>query len=275
VARRGTAIQRGGQLMRTLRLVGVHLRIAALNEMQYRVNFLLSLLQSLIALGTGLIVLSLVFRRVGELNGWSRPELLVVLGVFTAIGGVVRSVIKPNIAQFIEDVRAGTLDYLLVKPADGQLLVGIRAVQLWQSIDVLVGAILVGVGLRQLPGGISISVAGLFLATLLLGVAMVYSLLMALGISAFWFVQSTQILEFFDGVWQAGRWPVSIYPRWLRIGLTLVVPVAFSVTVPAEVLTSRATGTTLAGMLGLSVALFGLTRWYWRFGLRHYTGASA
>jgi ABC-2 type transport system permease protein len=51
--------------------------------------------------------------------------------------------------------------------------------------------------------------------------------------------------------------------------------VAFAVTVPAEALTSRLTGTVLLAMLGLAALLFALARILWRVGLRHYTGASA
>lgn len=42
-----------------------------------------------------------------------------------------------------------------------------------------------------------------------------------------------------DGICQAGRWPVGIYPIWLRMGLTFIVPLAFAVTVPAEAVSGR------------------------------------
>ena len=74
---------------------------------------------------------------------------------------------------------------------------------------------------------------------------------------------------------QAGRWPVGIYPGWLRISLTFLVPVAFAVTVPAESLTGRLTVSTLLGTLALAAGFVAVTRWFWRFGLRHYTGTSA
>ena len=54
-------------------------------------------------------------------------------------------------------------------------------------------------------------------------------------------------VELFDGVYQAGRWPVGIYPGWLRVGLTFLVPLAFAVTVPAEALTSGPSVGTLLG----------------------------
>ena len=47
--------------MTTLRVALLHLRIGVMNDLQYRVNFALQILQSLLALATGLIVLALVY----------------------------------------------------------------------------------------------------------------------------------------------------------------------------------------------------------------------
>jgi len=92
---------------------------------------------------------------------------------------------------------------------------------------------------------------------------------------AFWVVRMDNILELFQGVYQAGRWPVAIYPNWLQVGLTFIVPVAFAVTVPAEDITGRLTGATLLETLAVTVLLLALSRWFWRFGLKPYSGASS
>jgi ABC-2 type transport system permease protein len=76
-------------------------------------------------------------------------------------------------------------------------------------------------------------------------------------------------------MYEAGRWPVGLYPPWLRIALTVVVPVAFAITVPVETLVGRLEATTLVATGVLAVAFLAGSRWFWRFGLRHYTGASA
>ena len=93
--------------------------------------------------------------------------------------------------------------------------------------------------------------------------------------SAFWLVRMDFVIELFDGMYQAGRWPVSVYPGWLRTGFTFLVPLAFAITVPAEALTGRATGWSLLGAAAFTAVLFALTRLLWRLGLRHYSGASA
>ena len=57
--------------MNTLRVGWMYLKVGVMNELQYRVNFFVQLLQSLIQVGTGLIMLSLVYSHTTKLHGWS------------------------------------------------------------------------------------------------------------------------------------------------------------------------------------------------------------
>jgi ABC-2 type transport system permease protein len=104
---------------------------------------------------------------------------------------------------------------------------------------------------------------------------MIYCFWLIVTTGAFWIVRMDEIHELFDGLYQSGRWPVTIYPSWLRVSLTYLVPIAFAVTVPAEAITSRLTVETIVTAAVFALVLFVFTRWWWRFGLRHYSGASA
>jgi ABC-2 type transport system permease protein len=261
--------------MRALRLIVLHLRVVAMYEMQYRINFFLQLFQSLLSTATGLVVIALVYGQVAELNGWNRSELLVVLGVFTVLGGLVQSVIKPNLVQFMEEIADGKLDFVLAKPVDAQLLVSIRAVRFWPAVDIVVGAVVVVVGAAGLtPSPGPVDVLG-FAVGLVLAAVILYSFLLILATTAFWFVRVDSFIESFDGIYQAGRWPVGIYPGWLRVGLTVVVPVGFAVTVPAQAVTGQLGWPALAGAVALASVLTVIARLLWRVGVRHYDGASS
>jgi ABC-2 type transport system permease protein len=257
------------------KLIWVYLRVGVMNELQYRVNFFLQIFQSSLALGTGLVGLALVFNHTSELGGWQRPELLAVMGVHILMGGVIQTIIQPNMERLMGDVQQGTLDYALTKPADSQLLVSIREVRIWQAVDIVMGLIVLGVAVAELQARLSVWQAAGFVAALLLGAAMIYSFWLILTTGAFWVVRMENVIELFQGVYQAGRWPVGIYPGWLRNGLTFLVPVAFAVTVPAEALTARLDLATLLGAALLALGLLLLARWIWRTGLRSYSGASA
>ena len=63
---------------------------------------------------------------------------------------------------------------------------------------------------------------------LLAGGVIVYSFWLILATLSFWFVRVENILVIFQSMYEAGRWPVSLYPGWLRFALTFLVPVAFA-----------------------------------------------
>ena len=261
--------------MNLFRLAWTYFKIGALNELQYRANFFVQLFQSLLALGTGLVGLALVFSHTGELGGWSRPELLAVMGVHILMGGLIRTTIQPNMERLMGDVQEGTLDYALTKPADSQLIVSVREVRIWQTVDVAMGLIVMLVAVFQMGAGVGLGQALAFSAALLMGGLMIYSFWLMLTTGAFWVIRMENIIELFQGVYQAGRWPVGIYPDWLRTGLTFLVPIAFAVTVPAEALTARLTPQTLLGAAALTGVLLIVARRVWKAGLRRYSGASA
>lgn len=261
--------------MRVVRLLGLFFRIGALNELQYRANFWLQILQALIALGTGVAVLGLVFSQTPALNGWSQPELLAVMGVHMVMGGLIGSLIQPNMERLRTDIREGTFDFVLTKPEDVQVLSSVREVRIWQLVDLLVGAGVVGYAISQLRTSIGPLEALAFAAALVLGALMIYCFWLVLTTISFWIVRIDEIHELFEGVYQSGRWPVTLYPGWLRISLTFLVPIAFAVTVPAQALTGRLTPEMLLLAAVFAALLLVGTRWFWRVGLKHYSGASA
>lgn len=261
--------------MRALRLFWLYTRLGILNELQYRVNFFVQILQSMVALGAGLAALALVFIYTQTLAGWTQPELLAVLGVYVLVGGLIKMTIQPNMTRLMEDVQEGTLDFVLTKPEDAQVLISVREIRLWQVVDVLLGALVLGVAISQLGKTIGVREAVLFAFALALGGAMIYSLWLIITTGAFWVVRMEHVTELLQGIYQAGRWPVDVYPGALRLGLTFLVPVGIAITVPAEALTARLTPQTLLLAVAVAGVLLLFSRWFWTFGLRHYTGASA
>ncbi len=258
-----------------LRLARLHLRVGVMNELQYRANFVLQMIESVVALGTGLVVLALIFDRTDTLDGWTRPQLLVVMGVFTMVGGIIGFVIEPNMGRVMTDVRQGTFDYVLTKPVDSQLLSGVREFRVWRLTDVALGLVVLVWGVTGLDTSLRVVDALAFAASLAAGSTLVYCLWLIVTSGAFWFVRMNEVQELFTGLYRAGQYPVTVYPAWLRLLLTYLVPIGFAITVPSESLTGRLTWQRGAITVGFLVLAFTLTRFVWVRGTRRYSGASA
>lgn len=174
-----------------------------------------------------------------------------------------------------QSIQGGTLDFALTKPVDSQVIVSVREFRLWQIVDILMGFVVLGWAVNDLKGSLGLVDALMFTAMLMLGMIMIYCFWLMLTTSAFWIIRVYEMINLFEGLYAAGRWPVGIYPGWLRSMLTFLVPVAFAVTVPSEILVGRVELKNLIGALLLTVALVVLARLVWRLGLRSYSGASA
>ena len=261
--------------MNYLRLFIVYFRLSVMGELAYRVNFYVQLFQSLVELATALTGLAVIFSYTQNLAGWSPNEMLALVGVYFITGGLIGLVIQPSLEQFITAVRDGTLDFTLIKPEDAQFLMSFQVVNIWKLIDIVMGFAVLITALIRLQSRVGAGQALAFGLMLLTGAVIIYSFWVILATLAFWFVRVENILVIFQSMYEAGRWPISLYPGWLRFALTFIVPVAFATTVPAEALTGRLTGNALAGAIVVACILLLISRVFWRVGLRHYSGASA
>lgn len=258
-----------------MKLVWTYIRLGVLNEMQYRANFFVAIVQSLLSVAVSIAVLALVYSHTNELHGWTESQLLVVLGVQILLGGVIHASVQPNMERLTQEVQDGKLDFALTKPVDSQLIVSMRELQLWQLVDVLSGAIVVAVGVSRLQTSVGAGHALAFLALLLIGASLLYCFWLFLATGSFWVISMWFLSDLFEGVYQVGRWPIGVYPGWLRYSMTYLIPIGFAVTVPAQAMTHRLHWATVLVAVAFAAAVFVVTRRFWRFGLRRYSGASA
>lgn len=252
-----------------------YLRIGVLGEMAYRANFFVQLFESAVSLVVALGGVAIVFQHTERLGEWLPDQMVVLVGIFLLIGGIINFVISPGMEQLMSDVREGTLDFALTKPADAQLLVTVRRFQIWKLVDVALGLLVMGVGLFRLRSEIGVGETAVFIFALICGTIIIYCFFILLATLSFWFIKVENILNIFQSTYSAARWPVSIYPLWLRFGLTFIIPIAFAVTVPVQGLIGQLDRELLFTMIFVTVGIGVSSRLFWRRGLRHYSGASA
>jgi len=256
-------------------LISLSLKVNTLRELEYRVNFFLQIVQSALSLVIGIGGIAIIFEHTDTLNGWNANQLLIIIGVYTLIGGVIGFVIRPSLQKVMEEVRMGTLDFTLLKPHDSQFMVSIKQFGIWHLLDVVLGLGIVVYALIQSNTVITIGQFLVFLLMLIAGMMIIYSFWLILTSTVFWLVRVDNILFIFESVYEAGRYPVTIYPNWLQFMLTFIVPIAFAITIPAQAIIGQLPTETGILALAIAIGIFVLARFVWTLGLRHYSGASA
>ena len=141
----------------------------------------------------------------------------MLVGIHFFLSGLIGIVMRPSMEALMEGIRLGTFDFLLIKPADSQLLASTQVVAPQAATDVVVGVGVIVFGMTRLGVSLGPLDVALFLVMLLAGLVIVYSFLLLLATCAFWFVKLENVLVIFQALFgNAGRWPVTIFPPWLR-----------------------------------------------------------
>jgi ABC-2 type transport system permease protein len=262
-------------ISRYARLLTLQFRMSAVTAMQYRADFLLKGAIAMMWLGVALIPLISVFHQRASVRGWTFPEALVVVGWFALMKGVLEGAISPSLTSVVEHVRKGTLDFLLLKPADAQFLVSTARFEPWRVMD-LAGALAVFTyafhRIGHAPRPQSIVVA---LALLAVGVCVLYALWILVVSASFWVVKVDNLSYLFGSLFDAGRWPISVFRGALWFAFTFIFPVALMTSYPAMALLDRLAPTTALIALGGGLAFASVARLVWRRALAFYTSASS
>jgi len=258
-----------------MRVLGALWKLNAAEELQYRANFVASFASTCFYLLTALLTLSLFFRHATSLGGWAFWEVVVLLGVFNALSGLVEAILRPGIGDLAAQVRSGNLDLVLSRPVDAQVFVTFRHIDIWRLADILLGLGVSAYALLHLgrfPTALQITA---FFVTFGAAALVVYAIWVTLMSLAFWFVSVENIATLFDAVFEGARYPVSAYPAALRFLFFYLLPVAWTTTIPASALTGRLSLGTAVVATGVGLAALVFSRLLWRAAIRRYTGASS
>ncbi|MCC6728026.1 MAG: ABC-2 family transporter protein [Chthonomonadales bacterium] len=261
--------------MRYLRLLLVFYRTSVQTDIEYRADFFTRIIASLLGLATTLGALSLAYQYTTLLKGWTFQDALVLIAVYYLMDGLIEMTVAPNMRQVMTQIRDGTLDYVVLKPVSAQFLASFRTLNIWRAANALVGVALCTHAVLRLSVSAGLAQALLFALTLACGLCVVYAVWLTLVTLTFWFVKIDNIEQIVWQAFEAGRYPIDIYPAWLRGALTYVIPISFIITVPAEALTGRLGASTAAVACIVAACALAAASAFWRYGLKHYTGASA
>lgn len=260
---------------RYLYLLRTQLRTSLLLGMQYRADFLIDGLISLFWTVTAVTPLFIIFRGRDTIAGWTYHKALLVTGWFTLLSAILEGGINPSLTGIVDHIRKGTLDFVLLKPADAQFLVSTSRFEPWRATNILTAVALFTYAfakMHRLP-----SPTGLLEAVLLLGCAtlLLYSLWILTASAAFYVVKVDNLTYLFESFFDAARWPIDVFRGAMRFVFTFLIPLALMTTFPARAMVGELAPTTLLFSLLGAVAFAALARAVWIRSIAHYTSASS
>jgi len=243
-------------------------------ELEFRANFFAKVAQNLVWTVFFVMILLVIYRNTNTVAGWTRGQSFVLAATCFLMNALI-SALFLSLQEIPQQVRQGTLDFVITRPVDTQFWVSTRKFNFDQVGTMIAGFLMVGYGIVTSglhPNALQwISYTVLLLASL----AIFYSFYLILMTTGIWLVRVDNLWVLGDSVMQVCRYPIDIYNSGLQRMFTFIVPLAFVATIPAREL---AKGLNLEMVwIGLiwAVVSVAVSRWFWNFALSHYGSASS
>lgn len=214
------------------------LRIAIASATAYRANFILSNLIALMSNIAFPLVTFLIYRAGASFRGWNVYEVLLIQSVFTMATGTANMLFDGIVWSTMQRVVDGTLDIILIKPVDCLFYLLAAAVNINSLLTVAGGGVLFLVACSHLPAPSWF--AGIqFIALFITGLLVMLGTELLMAATSFKWVANSRIPEIYGSVLMFGNYPLTIFPKWIAIVNTFILPVMLVGFYPAAALLSR------------------------------------
>lgn len=243
-------------------------------ELEFRANFIAKLLQNCVWIVFFLLIVLVIYRNTDSVAGWNRGDAFILAATVFLMESFSRAFFN-SLIEIPEQVRKGTLDFVVTKPIDSQFWVTVRRFNFDLIGSIIAGAVMLGYGVAT--NGHPVGPPNWFGFTLLFGASIVLynsfmTMLMTLGI---WLVRVDNLWVLGETVQQIARYPIDIFRPEIKLLLTFYLPLAFVASVPASQLVHGFNPGMVFVGIAWAAGLFTLARLYWRFAMRHYSSASS
>lgn len=261
--------------MNTVKLLSAFLKVNIQMSLAYRADTVVNILLNVMWLGWELLSLGIIFNNTQTIGGWGFGELIALLGVFRLVHTLMIALVWPNTEKFNQSIRDGSMDYTLLQPVNSMFLVTFSRITVWRAWDLVLAAVLIVVGIN-LAGETTTPIQILaFLVLTASGALIIYSLWIVLIALTFWFTKFDNNVTILQALMDTGRYPVTVYPWWMRILVTFIIPIAVATTVPLQGLRGELTIGRVLMFIAIGVASFLVASQAWKAGLKKYSGASS
>lgn len=261
--------------MHTLKVLSSLLKINIQMSLAYRTDTIINIALNIMWLGWDLLSLSIIFNNTTTIGGWGFPQLIALLGVFRLINTMMIALVWPNTEKFNQSIRDGSMDYTILQPVNSMFLTTFSRITIWRVWDLILALVLITIGISMAGDAITPLQILIFVLLAISGMIVIYSIWIVLIALTFWFTKFDNNVTIMQALLDSGRYPVSVYPVWLRILITYVIPIAVATTIPLQGLRGDLNFGRVLIFLAIGISSFLVASRVWKAGLKRYSGASS
>jgi ABC-2 type transport system permease protein len=265
------------RLSRIFKIWQLALKNRFMERMVYRLNFFLMTVAVVMQMILTLAFVRVIYGYINNLSGWNYHQALMVAASYMIIEGLLWATCSYLMAITVQ-VRTGTLDILMVKPMDTQILVSIWQgdPEDWARVVTAIAIFIYVVPGLHLSGMAFAINLGFYLYLIVCAYLILYSITLVIRSLSFWLTDSGNLFYIAESITRMSQYPTDIFfQRFAKIFFSSIIPIAFIATVPAKIFIFGPDWRLMLYATCLAAIFTASSRMFWKFALKHYTSASS
>ena len=244
--------------------------------MGFKINFILWIFVEGLWFALQLAFMAVIYRHTERIATWTQWQVVFLVGAHHFVQQLFVALFMNNCVKLSENVRTGTLDFLLLMPANARFLISLRHVDFGAFINAgSAVAVMVYAGMKLQLSPTLPQLAG-FGLLLVFGLTIHYSVMYLLACISFWTVRAEGIVWGYYNLFHLARMPDEAFRGAFRAVFTFVVPVLLVTNVPVKLIVDKlGHPAEMLWLVAFSVLFFLLSEWFWRRSVRRYASASS
>lgn len=262
------------QVLYVIGMYGHFLKVYIKTLVEYRADTIIAVIAGIVAQGSTLIFLTVIFKRIPQLAGWEFNELVFMFGL-AATGRALNQTFLNAPFSLTGFIRSGRMDMMMVRPV-GVLFQAIGYSQELNGVGQLfTGLAIMSYSASHLTISWTFSHVLYAIVALICSAILQFSILLTISVLTFWIQEVRSLIYPVTWLYDFTRYPLHIFHPILRGLLTYVIPYSLASFYPSAYLL-RPTDYGWAAWCVPAVTLVVLMVAYviWSQGLRRYSSVA-
>ncbi len=225
-----------------------------------------------------IVFISAIFKHVSSVAGYTLEQVALFFLTFNLVDIMVQIFLR-GIYMIGRDVREGDLDFYLIQPVNPLFRICSNLVDFLDFLTLLpVLGLVVYIFPRILAQFTATQILAqgfVYVLLCLNGVAIAFSIHVLVAAVTVWTQQMENSIWMYRDLVTLGRFPIDIYPPFLRILLTYVLPISVMVSYPSKALLGLLSMERILLAFAISGALLFVSITVWKQAVKHYSSVSS
>lgn len=258
------------------KILWVLAKASLMTQLSYRLSFFTAVLGKIIRQGIIILFFYIFYYRLPGIGNWRFSEILLLIAIYLSVEDLVIMTYHRNLCYYLpEDLRKGTFDFKLTKPVNTLFLKAFNVID-WFDLSAAIPVLGLWIYLIWWSDLALSFTQGILIGYFIVqAYVFIFALLVFIASSSFWTINGTGLGRFMENLLRVSRYPTEIYPKWLQIIFSYVLPLSLVAAFPAAYILHPDNYVYLVYSSVFTAAAFSGALKFWRLALRHYNSASS